>query len=79
MGCSSCGSGGLGGISVGSSDTITELIRVIGLDEANKMLAKDYVFVSMYFNQTEQQEIYILSRVKPTKKTGKTIGFIPRD
>lgn len=80
MSCSTCNSGVTGGISVGNSDFMTELTRVIGIEEANKLLADDYFFVSMYFNQVEQKEVYILAKVKPiSNKKQKTIGFITRD
>ncbi|GAB6182168.1 hypothetical protein JCM14036_34870 [Desulfotomaculum defluvii] len=79
MSCSTCSSGTMGGISVGNSDFTPELIRVNGIEEANKLLAEDYSFVSMYFNQAEQKEVYILAKLKPTRKQHKTIGFIPRD
>lgn len=79
MGCETCGSGSLGGISVGGSDTVAELVRVRGLEEANRHLAEGYFFVSMYFNQAEQQEVYILGHLKIQSKNRKPIGFIPRD
>ncbi|WP_003542603.1 hypothetical protein [Desulfotomaculum nigrificans] len=77
-GCETCSSGSLGGISVGSGDYITQLTKVVGIDEANKLLAEGYSFVSMYFNQAEQQEVYILATFKPATKTKQPIGFIPR-
>jgi len=77
LSCTTCSSGNLPGISVGSDETVTELTRVIGIEEANRLLAEGYLFVSMYFNQAEQQEVYILARLKPTKKQRKPIGFIP--
>ncbi|MEG6522640.1 hypothetical protein [Desulfotomaculum sp. 1211_IL3151] len=80
MSCSTCNSGTTGGISVGNSNYMTELTRVIGIEEANKLLAEDYSFVSMYFNQAEQKEVYVLAKLKPiSNKKQKTIGFIPRD
>lgn len=80
MSCSTCNSGVMSGISVGNSDYMTELTRVIGIEEANKLLAKDYSFVSMYFNHAEQKEVYILAKLKPiANKKQKTIGFVPKE
>ncbi|GAB6156962.1 hypothetical protein JCM39194_01620 [Desulfotomaculum varum] len=76
MSCHTCSSGGAG-IAVGSEGTVTELTRVLGIEEANRLLAEGYFFVSMYFNQAEQQEVYILARFKPGQKQRKPIGFTP--
>lgn len=78
MSCNTCSSGGLGGVSVGSGDNITELIKVTGIEEANKLLAEGHTFVSMYFNHMQMEEIYILARLKPAKKERQPIGFTPR-
>jgi len=79
LSCSTCSSGSLGGISVGGGETVTELTKVHGIEEANRLLAEGYLFVSMYFNQAEQQEVYILARLQPTKRQRQPIGFIPRE
>ncbi|MEW6695811.1 MAG: hypothetical protein ACOY35_10675 [Bacillota bacterium] len=79
MSCSTCSSGSPGGISVGGGETVTELTKVHGIEEANRLLAEGYLFVSMYFNQAEQQEVYILARLQPTKRQRQPIGFIPRE
>jgi len=76
--CNTCSSGGLGGISVGGGDYVAQLKKVNGIEEANKLLAEGYSFVSMYFNQKDQQEIYILAHLKPASKKRNPIGFIPR-
>lgn len=78
MSCNTCGSGGIGGVSVGSGDYAAELKRVIGIEEVNKLLAEGYTFVSMYFNQEQQQEVYILAQLKPIAKTSQPIGFVPK-
>ncbi|CCO08984.1 hypothetical protein [Desulforamulus hydrothermalis] len=75
MSCHTCSSGGPAGISVGSEETVTELTRVVGIEEANRLLAEGYFFVSMYFNQAEQQEVYILARLKAGQKQKNPIGF----
>ncbi len=79
MSCTTCSSGSLAGISVGGGETVTELTRVNGIEEANRLLAEGYLFVSMYFNQAEQQEVYILAHLAPSKKQRKPIGFLPRE
>lgn len=79
MSCNTCSSGSLGGISVGGGETVTELTKVHGIEEANRLLGEGYLFVSMYFNQAEQQEVYILARLQPTKRQRQPIGFIPRE
>lgn len=79
MSCSSCSSGSLGGISVGGGEAVTELLKVNGIDEANKLLAKGCLFVSMYFNQASQQEVYILGHLKTPQTTKKPIGFMAKN
>ncbi|AQS58560.1 hypothetical protein [Desulforamulus ferrireducens] len=79
MSCSTCTSGNMGGISVGGSENVTELIKVVGIEQANRLLAEGHFFVSMYFNEAKQEEVYILGSWKPIKKERKPIGFIPRD
>ncbi|MDO7786454.1 hypothetical protein [Desulforamulus aquiferis] len=77
MGCSSCGSGGASGISIGSGEYVTELKRVHGLEEANRLLADGHSFVGMYFNQEAREEVYILAELKPVSKVKQPIGFVP--
>ena len=80
MSCSTCSSGNMGGISVGGGgENVTELKKVIGIELANKLLGEGHFFVSMYFNEAKQEEVYILGSLKPVKKERKPIGFIPRN
>ncbi|AEG61198.1 hypothetical protein [Desulforamulus ruminis] len=76
--CTTCSSGSPGGISVGSGDRVVELIRVLGIEEANRLLTRDYAFISMYYHPTEQQEVYILAKLKPAAQSRQPIGFIPK-
>lgn len=79
MSCNTCSSGSMGGVSVASGENVTELIKVVGIEQANKLLAEGHFFVSMYFNEARQEEVYILGSLKPVKKDRKPIGFIPRE
>ncbi len=54
---------------------IAELVKVYSLDEANKLLKEDHLFLAVYYNQAEAREEYILGKLEKEEKPQRSIGF----
>lgn len=54
---------------------IAELVKVDSIEEANRLLKEEHVFLAVYYNQALSREEYILGRLKEEKSTCRPIGF----
>ena len=59
----------------GQKKGIAELVKVYSLDEANKLLKEEHIFLAVYYNQAEAREEYILGRLEKAEKPERPIGF----
>lgn len=76
MSCSSSGTDKtimVGGHNKGRS--IVELVKVDSIEEANRLLKENHVFLSVYYNHALSREEYILGRPEQEEKPGRSIGF----
>jgi hypothetical protein len=76
-GCSggSCGSETGGGFGAGGQSQIEELVKAASLEEANRLLREDHVFVAVYWNPGRSAEEYILGRLKKRETPARRVGF----
>ncbi|ACV62909.1 hypothetical protein Dtox_2080 [Desulfofarcimen acetoxidans DSM 771] len=60
----------------GKQVEIKELVKASSLEEANNMLKKGYIFVSVYWNTLKSSEEYIFGRLDVGDKPQRRVGFL---
>lgn len=57
------------------SGEIVELVKVHSIEDANRLLKDNHVFLSVYYNQAMSREEYILGKLEREERPGRSIGF----
>ncbi|MCF8011087.1 MAG: hypothetical protein K9L17_09275 [Clostridiales bacterium] len=60
---------------VGGNKSVSELVKVDSIEEANRLLQEGLVFLAVFYNQALGKEEYVLGKQEDDKNSRRPIGF----